>query len=597
MRPTLNRLAFSGAVFLMASIGGAPALAQNAFISNNHDNTVSIIDVPSGTVIGAVPVGAGPEGVTVAPNGTTVYVANTGNQTVSVIDASQFPQVVTATIAIPGVFPSSVALTSDGRAGYVPNGLSTTPQLTIFQTSNNAVLATVPLPGTPQGIAVNPASGNVYVATGTTTGQIAVFTSGGTSLNNISVGTNPLGVAVTPDGSKIYVTQAVPSANPGTVTIINAGTNAVSGTISVGANPHGIAVSPDGTKALIANTNSNSVTLISTATNTVINTIAVGNSPFGVSFTPDGTTAYVTNQNDNTVSVVDPGTGTVKNTIAVGSNPLALGSNFIGRAQPQSALLSAVLPGGRSVQIPAVATVFASIINVGTTPLNNCRIVLPSSAPATMTPFFYQTTDPVHNNPTGTANTPVTIPGNVSTQSFLIAFQDTAANIDPTQPLLFVCDGTTYAPIFPALNTVDLVFNSLSTPTPDIIAESATATGNGIVNIPFAQNQATAFALATTNAGDTATLTASVDTGSASVPLTATICQTNPATSACLAAPSPSVDVSFAAASTPTFSIFISASGSISLSPATNRVFVRFKDSNGLQHGSTSVAVTTNPAS
>ena len=44
---------------------------------------------------------------------------------------------------------------------------------------------------------------------------------------------------------------------------------------------------------------------------------------------------------------------------------------------------------------------------------------------------------------------------------------------------------------------------------------------------------------------------------------------------------------------TPTFGIFIAGQGLVAFNPATNRVFVRFKDQNGVIRGSTSVAVRT----
>jgi len=39
--------------------------------------------------------------------------------------------------------------------------------------------------------------------------------------------------------------------------------------------------------------------------------------------------------------------------------------------------------------------------------------------------------------------------------------------------------------------------------------------------------------------------------------------------------------------------VFLSASGSIAFAPATARIFLRFLDSSGASHGSTSVAVET----
>jgi YVTN family beta-propeller protein len=74
---------------LVSIVGTAPALAQNAYITNANDSTVSVIDTATNTVIGSpIPVGSAPEGVAVTPDGSTIYVANLGANTVSVIDTA-----------------------------------------------------------------------------------------------------------------------------------------------------------------------------------------------------------------------------------------------------------------------------------------------------------------------------------------------------------------------------------------------------------------------------------------------------------------------------------------------------------------------------
>ena len=90
------------------------------------------------------------------------------------------------------------------------------------------------------------------------------------------------------------------------------------------------------------------------------------------------------------------------------------------------------------------------------------------------------------------------------------------------------------------------------------------------------------------------TLTVATDTGAATLPLTATVCATNASTGACLAPPVASFPQSFQSNGAQTFSVFLSASAPISFAPATARVFLRFLDSSGVSHGSTSIAVETN---
>ena len=60
--------------------------AAKAYVSNFKDNTVSVIDTAASKVVATVPVAAGPHGMVVSPDGSTVYVSGDAGSTVSVID-------------------------------------------------------------------------------------------------------------------------------------------------------------------------------------------------------------------------------------------------------------------------------------------------------------------------------------------------------------------------------------------------------------------------------------------------------------------------------------------------------------------------------
>ena len=78
----------------------------HAYITNSGDNTVSVIDTATNTVVGSpITVGVRPQGMAVTPDGSNVYVANASSDTVSVIDTAS--NTVTATIPVghaPGAF-------------------------------------------------------------------------------------------------------------------------------------------------------------------------------------------------------------------------------------------------------------------------------------------------------------------------------------------------------------------------------------------------------------------------------------------------------------------------------------------------------------
>jgi virginiamycin B lyase len=248
-------------------------------------------------------------------------------------------------------------------------------------------------------------------------------------------------------------------------------------------------------------------------------------------------------------------------------------------------LVSALLPSSRSVEVNETASAFVTVINAGSNPAFGCTIAPSSSLPLD---FSYQTTDSA-NHVSGTADTPVTIAAGAF-QTFLISVTPTGAFAPTDLPFTYTCGNTNAAASDIGVNT--LLISSSTTPVPDVVALAATANANGIVDIP-GNTGVGAFAVASDNVGAGGAITASADTGGASLPVTVSICETVPATGICSAPPAASVQTSIAANATPTFGVFIVGSDNVPFEPGVNRIFVRFQDSDGNTRGSTSVAVRT----
>src|SRR5689334_17725437 len=73
-------------VFLVISLQSSAYAAPFAYITNASSNTVSVIDTATNLVIATIPVGVGPGGVAVHPDGSRVYVTHGASNTLSVID-------------------------------------------------------------------------------------------------------------------------------------------------------------------------------------------------------------------------------------------------------------------------------------------------------------------------------------------------------------------------------------------------------------------------------------------------------------------------------------------------------------------------------
>jgi hypothetical protein len=249
-------------------------------------------------------------------------------------------------------------------------------------------------------------------------------------------------------------------------------------------------------------------------------------------------------------------------------------------------LLAAVLPASRSVRVNTPVTVFATVINTGQAIARGCSIAPLTSVPAS---FRYQTTNFATNQVIGFPNAAVDIAAGAA-QSFVVALTPTAPFPPTDVQFSFDCANTDPAPIDVGLNT--LLLSASITPVADIVPLAATTTNDGVMNISETNGMG-AFSVATVNLGATETITASADTGSATLPVNIFLCQTDPATGQCISSVSSSVTTQINSNATPTFGIFVISSGNIPFDPAGNRIFVRFKDAGDITRGSTSVAVRT----
>ncbi len=371
------------ALFAILAIGlgllGPPAeAAPFAYVANEADSTVSMIDTATNTVEAAtLAVGNQPNAIAVTSDGLHAYVAN-GNfyglgGTVSVVDTAT-NTVEAATLAV-GSLPEAIAVTPDGKHVYVVNFGSN--NVSVIATATNTVVATVGVGSLPRGVAVSPDGKHAYV-TNDNSNNISVIDTATDTVEAaaLAVGANPVGIAVTPDGKHAYVTNL----NDNTVSVIDTATNTVEpATLAVGAGPSAVAVTPDGLHAYVVNGRDNNVSIIDTATNTVeAAKLAVGSLPVAVAVAPDGKHAYVVNENSNNVSVIDTATNTVEAaTLAVGNLPFAVG----------------IVPPPPGVPFLAFNTVLN--IDFGTAPNTDAFMLGTSFTLSSTAPAFNPLTDPV----------------------------------------------------------------------------------------------------------------------------------------------------------------------------------------------------------
>jgi photosystem II stability/assembly factor-like uncharacterized protein len=449
----------------------------------------------------------------------------------------------------------------------------------VFKSTNGAGSWTPVGTGLPNGIvnavAVDPQTSSIVYA-GT---QFGLFksTNGGAANSWTSMNTG-----FTPSATPIINTIVIDAQNPSTVYAGTGGFGVFKST-NGGANwtPSSTGITSSLINQLILDPTRPHILYAATSSARVFRSTNAGATwaPLNVGLTPPSINALAISQTGTCLHAGSNETGGIGRVfdfaLVVTCGPLP---------SPVPPLIAAVLPSSRSVQVNNPATAFVTLINTGSLPAVAASIAPPAGLAVN---FSFQTTDPATNQVIGTQNVPVDIPAG-QFQTYLIALTPTTA-FAPTDVAFTFAAENTLAPAAPLTGINTLLLSSSFNATPDIVALAAAS--GGIVDIPGTTGTG-AFAVATVNVGATGNITATADTGGASIPVSLFICQTDPGTGACLAPPASSVTTVINASATPTFAVFVQGNGTVPFDPAANRIFIRFS-SGGVTRGSTSVAART----
>ena len=334
------------------------------------------VTAPPAAAPTTIPVGAGPRGIAMAPDGRHAYVSDYGTSdtpghTVTVIDTGS--RRVTATIPV-GPHPDDIALSPDGRRGYVVDSgtqEASGGEITVIDILTNTAAATIPLRTRPYAVSASPDGHHVYAAlsdTDTTTGAIAVIDPATDTVTaTIDLPGTPTKITVAPDARRVYLTDRDPFDPPrrrtSSLLAIDVLTGTVTATIPVGVPARGVTLTPDGRYAYVTaypdvDSDGSTVTVVDTVTRVVVATIPVGRWPLGLVMAPDGRHAYVAVYGDTdpnlapvgtTVAVIDTAARRVIGGPRVGANPFGV----------------ALTPDGRQAWVPDNGADTVSVIDVG----------------------------------------------------------------------------------------------------------------------------------------------------------------------------------------------------------------------------------------
>jgi len=252
-------------------------VGTTAIVSETALNRVAVVDANLAAVRYFLNVGPSPVAVVVTPNLNKAYVANTGDGTITAI--SLIDSAVQGSPIVVGGVPTSLAVQNTSTYVFAVN--SSGGALSVIDTSSNQEVQRFSGLSNPTKVVWDNSLQRVYVMNrGSNT--IGIYNGAAPAiqlLRTVPLSGSPIGIAVLDNGSKFYVLYG---GNPGHVDVFNTQSFQRTSTLTVQNNPVSIAAVPGSSKVYVVNQNGDSgsaspqfpngsVSIIKTSDDTVLN--------------------------------------------------------------------------------------------------------------------------------------------------------------------------------------------------------------------------------------------------------------------------------------------------------------------------------------
>ena len=252
-----------------------------AYVANSGSDTISVLDLKARREVAQIAVGSQPIAARIAPDGNTLVVANRRGNSVSVIDPATF-RVRQVFTGCPGA--SDVIILSDSSKAFV--ACAAGHQVMAIALANSKA---------------NPAQRD----------RLETL---------MDVGRAPVQLALKPDGGELFVVNSLSDSISEVVT----NTNDVGGEYMIGDNPVRGLVSRDNSLLYVGNLRSQVVTLYSIDDSKIVGYIRVGDGPSVLAFSSSGSLLFVVDARSSDIAVVRTASNSLFTILPAGRAPNAI---------------------------------------------------------------------------------------------------------------------------------------------------------------------------------------------------------------------------------------------------------------------------------
>lgn len=287
-----------------------------AYVTNEESGTVSVLDRAKNQVVSTIQVGRAPRGIVVEPEGWRAYVLNGGDNTITIIDLNTNATLHTFNLES-AARAQELALAPLARTLFVANtGLNS---VSAFDVESLAVRATIPVGISPVALAVDQRSTRVLVANQGSNSVSVIDTFSNRVVGTVQVNQSPVHISVDPNPNVDRAYVASPTS--AFMMVLSLSTGQLVRRLSVG--PGVVASLPDefSNRIFLLKASQNRVVVFDAALNVEIGGFQTGLSPYRIARDPDRDKLYVVNREGNSVTVADRLSRQVEATIPVGKRP------------------------------------------------------------------------------------------------------------------------------------------------------------------------------------------------------------------------------------------------------------------------------------
>jgi YVTN family beta-propeller protein len=323
-------------VAVTCGLAWAPAHAARAYVSNEDDGTVSVVDTQRLESVATIAVGKRPRGMVLSRDGKQLYVVVSGlpkcpppltdeqcaklprdpkADGIVIVDTAG----LRAARVLKGVTdPERVELSRDERTLFVTD--EDAAKVSVIDIAHGKVTASIPVGHEPEGVRLSP-NGQWLLVTSESGNNVAIIDPATHKVvHTVLVGTRPRDIAFTSDSSAAYVTGeadasvyriSLPDGAPTTQVV----------QMRKEARPMGIAMDTPRERLYVSTGRGGTVAALAAADGKLVREVAVGARPWGVALTPDGRRLVTANGTSGDVTVLDTDTLAVLGKVSVGRGP------------------------------------------------------------------------------------------------------------------------------------------------------------------------------------------------------------------------------------------------------------------------------------